>query len=57
MNLVNHMEEHPNKFAEVTFGSVAGSLVLGIGILAGMITTGVITGLGPVDQEGIESLF
>jgi len=57
MNLVNHLEEHPNKFAEVTFGSVGGSLVLGISILAGMITTGVITGLGPVDQEGIESLF
>ena len=57
MNLINHWESDPTKFFEVTFGSIAGSLVLGIAILAGMILTGVITGIGPVDQDGIDTLF
>ena len=57
MNLTNHYENDPTKFVEVTFGSIAGSLVLGVTILAGMIFTGVITGIGPVNQDGIDSLF
>lgn len=59
MNLANPWDEdgHPTKFYEVTFGSIAGSLVLGTAILAGMILTGVITGIGPVDQDGIDTLF
>lgn len=57
MNLINHFEEDPNKFYQVTFGSIGGSLVLGVAILAGMIFTGVITGIGPVNQDGIDSLF
>lgn len=57
MNLTNHFENDPTKFVEVTFGSIAGSVVLGIVILAGFIMTGVITGIGPVDQDGIDTLF
>lgn len=57
MNLTNHYETDPTKFVEVTFGSIAGSVVLGILILAGFIMTGVITGIGPVDQDGIDTLF
>ena len=63
MNLTNPWEEQeqihstPTKFYEVTFGSIAGSLVLGTAILAGMVLTGVITGIGPVDHDGIDSLF
>ena len=57
MNIVNPYEKDPDKFYEVTFGSIAGSLLLGIATLTGMILTGVITGIGPVDQGGIDSLF
>ena len=55
MNLTNSFETDPTKFVEVTFGSIAGSMVLGIVILAGFVMTGVITGIGPVDQD--DSLF
>ena len=57
MNLTNHYELDPNKFTEVTFGTIAGSLVLGVTILAGMRMTGVISGIGPVDQDGVDQLF
>ncbi len=57
MNLTNHWEEDPKKFVEVTFGAVAGSLVLGFAILAGMIMAGVITGMGPIDHDGTDILF
>jgi len=57
MNLPSGIEEEQGYFVPVTYGSIVGSLLLGIAIFVGMIRTGVITGLGPVDQEGIDSLF
>jgi len=57
MNLRTGFEETPTMFLKVTYGSVFGSLLLGIAIFVGMIRTGVITGMGPVDKEGIDSLF
>ena len=57
MNLSSGLEETPNLFLPVTYGGIIGSLLLGVAIFAGMIVTGVITGLGPVDQDGIDSLF
>ena len=57
MNLHSGIEEERGYFVPVTYGSIVGSLLLGIAIFVGMIRTGVITGLGPVDQEGIDSLF
>ena len=59
MNLTSGLEntEGNSIFVQVTLGSIAGSLLLAIAIFVGMIRTGVITGIGPVDQEGIDSLF
>ncbi|MGK3737842.1 MAG: hypothetical protein ACI90V_004689 [Bacillariaceae sp.] len=57
MNLTSGLEEAPYLFNVVTLSSVCGSAVLGVVIFFIMVYTGVITGLGPVDQEGIDSLF
>ena len=57
MNLQSGLEEQPGLFVQVTYASIGGSILLGVAIFAGMVQTGVITGLGPVDQEGIDSLF
>ena len=57
MNLTSGLEEAPGLFVRVTYGSIVGSFVLGMAIFATMVRTGVITGLGPVDREGIDSLF
>lgn len=57
MNLKSGIEEESGKFILITYGSIAGSVFLGIAIFVGMIQTGVITGIGPVDKEGIDSLF
>lgn len=57
MNLKSGLEDAPHLFNVVTLSSVLGSVVLGVVIFFGMVYTGVITGLGPVDQEGVDSLF
>jgi hypothetical protein len=57
MNLQNGMESEPSLFFQVSYGSMAGSALLGIVIFVIMVLTGVITGIGPVDQDGIDSLF
>jgi Mg2+ and Co2+ transporter CorA len=57
MNLTHGMESEPGLFLQVSYGSFAGSVLLGILIFVIMVLTGVITGIGPVDQDGIDSLF
>jgi len=59
MNVPSGLEEvsDPPVFIIVTVASCFGSLFTGIAIFGVMVKTGVITGLGPVDKEGIDSLF
>ena len=57
MNLHSGIEEAPGMFVRVTYGTITGSVLLGLAIFATMVRTGVITGIGPVDRDGIESMF
>lgn len=57
MNLRTGLEDETGTFVHVLYGSISGSVFLGIAIFAGMIFTGVISGIGPVDQDGIDTLF